>query len=421
MANEKTLQLPEGMAYTCHSEGVCCRAFDTIPVDAAAAQALEHLDVAQLNAAAGNAPAAEILAPNPTGATATKIARRACGDCTMLTGDNLCAIHKLAGEAAKPRVCQDFPWRFVETPGGIYVGLSFVCPSVRNSRGEAVAAQGEKLESLYTRAASVREATGSIALNNRQSLSWGDYLKLDEALQELIRLPGEPLATRLIACCILPGFVGQATAQGGAEPGAILDALRQAAYQHVLHIARKPSAGNSRNRRMFLGMFVSFANTLQWRKKGRLLTVSAVMAQYFRHAVGFGQVRLEPMGVSLSHEELNGLGLPDDPAASDLLARYVEHCIWRKDLLLGGDVNRRMRLLALNAALVPWYAAALGKAAGRPRPTYADWDEAVGHVERLYGFHSAFYRFFEQNRTFSDIVDSYILKPGFPFLLFSEG
>jgi hypothetical protein len=100
---------------------------------------------------------------------------------------------------------------------------------------------------------------------------------------------------------------------------------------------------------------------------------------------------------------------------ADQIARYLRHCIERKDLVLFGDVNRRMRLLAVSGSLIAWYAAAL-QSDGHSQA--AAWDEAIGIVERLYGFHSTFYQFFERNHAFSDVVDSFLLKPGFPYVVF---
>ncbi len=416
------LHLPEGMAYTCHNEGVCCNVFDTIPVDAGVAATLSSFDSANINRVANNPADFMIAVDNPAAPPPQKIARKACGECSMLTSEKLCAIHALAGEAAKPRVCQDFPWRYVETPDGVYVGLSFVCPSVRGNRGVLVTEQSDQLQTRYRATGSIRATPNAIPLNARVTLSWADYLEIESTLTDLLSIQDEPLPVRIIACCLIPGFIDQmlaGQANESAEPISILQittAMRAGNYAPILRLAHKQTPPAARSRRMFLGMFTSFANTLHRRGQGRLSTVAGVVGQYVRHAAGLGRVTLQPIDATLNRVQIDQAVVPDTGYAANQISRYLSHCVFRKDLALSGDLTRRVRLLALNAALIPWYAAAL--AGGDKPPTDAQWDEAIGHVERLYGFHSAFYRFFEQNKAFSDIVDSFILKPGYPYALF---
>lgn len=421
--------LPQGMAYTCHNSGVCCNVFDSIPVDEAAQDAISGMDQGRLNHVAGN-DADQIVTVETPESQSPVLARKACGSCIMLTEDHLCAIHKIMGEEAKPQACQDFPWRYVETPGGIYVGLSFVCPSVRDNRGQLVTAQEESVRLKYSRAASVRKAPDEIMLNSHRALSWEDYLAFEQGLLDLMSLEDEPLSVRLIACCMLPGFIDQTLAMAGAEDMGradvidIISALRTRGYDHLLKLGRKNARRRQspRPRRMFLGMLASFANTLQRREnQGRFLTVTGVIAQYARSAIGLGAIRLAPVDRPVSAHTLDEARLPDSGPVAELISRYITHSIERKDLVLYGDVNRRLRMMAVSAALIAWYAAALdergGAAAGADR-TSDHWEEAVSIVERLYGFHSTFFRFFERNKAFADIVDSFLLKPAFPYVLF---
>ncbi len=427
LSDQKTnvpFHLPLGMAYTCHNSGVCCNVFDSIPVNEAAQHAISGVDQRQLNQLAGN-EAGQVVTMESPESQAPVLARKACGSCVMLTDDHLCAVHKILGEAAKPQACQDFPWRYVETPGGVYVGLSFVCPSVRGNRGQLVADQEQRVREKYSRAASVREAPEEIMLNSHRVLSWQDYLAFEQGLLDLMSLEDEPLSVRLIACCMLPGFVDQTLAMAGAEDLGragvvdIISALRTRGYDHLLKLGRKNARRRQspRPRRMFLGMLASFANTLQRREKqGRFLTVTGVIAQYARSAIGLGAIRLAPVDEPVSAHTLDDARLPESGPVAELITRYLTHCIERKDLVLYGDVNRRLRMMAVSAALIAWYAAALdeqGEATGGNA-----WEEAVSIVERLYGFHSTFFRFFERNKAFADIVDSFLLKPAFPYVLF---
>ncbi|MBZ0188704.1 MAG: YkgJ family cysteine cluster protein, partial [Candidatus Obscuribacterales bacterium] len=46
------------------------------------------------------------------------------GTCPFLI-DNLCFIHGHLGEEQKPGTCQIFPYSYVETPTGFYMGLAY--------------------------------------------------------------------------------------------------------------------------------------------------------------------------------------------------------------------------------------------------------------------------------------------------------
>jgi len=421
------IHVPKGIAFTCHNSGVCCRVFDSIPVNDSSQMAIAAIDKSMLNARAGNPAELEPVITSPERDEAPRLARKqhnGCQSCALLTEDNLCAVHALAGEAAKPRACQDFPWRYVETPGGVYVGLSFVCPSVRQNRGQLLEEQSAQIQERYTRSASIREAVSSLQLNLRRSITWNDYLAIESALRELLALTDEPLPLRLQACCHLPGFIDSVLGESGTVQRLhirqIIDAMRSNGFSHLMQVVRK-SAGHRqspRPRRMFLGMLASFANSLQRRQNaGRLETVAAVMHQYFRCAVGLGGMKLRPPGITLSLPQLDKALLPENGPVASQITRYIDHCLSRKDLVLSGDINHRMRLLAVNAALVGWYAAAYAKQSGGTDTEPQHWDDAIGAVERLYGFHSTFYQFFERNKTFSDLVDSFLLKPAFPKML----
>src|SRR5690349_5240839 len=58
-------------------------------------------------------------------------ARRPDGACVFLADGERCSIHRRWGADAKPQVCREFPYSFVDTPDGVAVGLSFACTAVR--------------------------------------------------------------------------------------------------------------------------------------------------------------------------------------------------------------------------------------------------------------------------------------------------
>lgn len=427
--SNKSLRVPDKVNFTCQNSGTCCSVFETIPADKHTVETINRVGEETLLSAAGKSTDKSILKVNE--GTDITISRDTCGQCSMYGSDQLCAIHKVAGKDAKPQVCKDFPYRFVETEGGVFVGLSFVCPTVRKNMGAALKDQEQKIAEHYTVAKSVLESPRRIMLNRRLAMSWEDYVLLEQSFQDILDNAGEKLSVRVIACCVLINLIDQYIITMAKDPvvmpesylpsgviAQLTNELKDKGYKTVFEIARKPRGKTFVARRMFLGMFVSFANTLQ-KSRGRFRTVVSVMGSYIRHATGWGRLNIQPFE-KVAYRELEEVNMALGSTAEDLMQRYVKHCIWRKDLILEGNVARRLRLMALNAALIPWYAKARAMKEKHGGVQDEDISEAIATVERLYGFHSSFFRFFEQNQIFDDIVESFLLKPNYPFVILQK-
>src|SRR2546421_7184465 len=137
---QSSLVLADGVVFTCQSCGDCCRGDWLIGVDAAAHAALKDVDWARHDPALGAGDKFRALgAPLASGERMTFA--RAAGACVFLGSENGCGIHTHLGYAAKPQVCREFPYQFVETPDGIAAGLSFACTAVLHHRGEPLAHQ----------------------------------------------------------------------------------------------------------------------------------------------------------------------------------------------------------------------------------------------------------------------------------------
>lgn len=424
------LHLPADLAYSCHNSGVCCTTFPKIPVDAVCAQGLGRLDLAQTGGSGcvlRSPEDAMVREDGPDGAPILR--RRPDGKCVFFGGDGLCGLHRVHGAAAKPRICRDFPFRFRETPDGVYVGLSFVCPSVRGNEGQKITDREEELALSMPDAFSRSSVEAPIALNHRVQLSWPQYLETEKSLHDLLGMPDVPLVQRLTACNILVNFVeayvrrlheGQIIVDrklecSGPDLQAFLETVRRTNYAEVLRLASKHAPARL-VQRMFLGMITSFGNTL-FRRHNRFGAVASVLGQYVRHAAGLGGVRLNPIKARVSHARLARVRFPDGGPASELLTRYVRHCVFRKDLVYRCTLSRGLNLLLLNCALIRWYAAAVSQEGGRAEPSAGDFSEAIGHVEKLYGFHSRFYQFFAEHPIIDEVVESLMIRKNYPFLI----
>ena len=62
------------------------------------------------------------------------------GSCRFLGADNLCQVHSALGFAAKPFAGRLYPFTFVITPVGAFIGVRFACPAVVRGEGPPLAA-----------------------------------------------------------------------------------------------------------------------------------------------------------------------------------------------------------------------------------------------------------------------------------------
>lgn len=430
----RRLHLPEGLRYTCHQSGLCCPVFPRIPVDQASADRLDSLDYGRMPSVGCGVKSAEEATLREPDGTRVLARRRDGGDCVFYGADGLCAVHKTHGEAAKPQVCRDFPYRYRDTPGGRYVGLSFVCPSVRGNKGQPVTEQGDDLLAAGDRAHRRQTAEGLVRLNRKLLVSWNDYLALESALADLLGLDGMPLARRMAACAVLLTFVdllqqglhgphapmAAARAVPDGEIAEAVAAMARNGYADVLRAAGRHVAGGARKwrvlRRMYLGMVAGLGNTL-WAPKGRFATVVGLIADHVKHATGLGRVRMKPFSRPVGHDALARAAFPAAGPGAELLDRYLGHCLFRKDLVFAPDVARGLNLWLTNAALLRWYAAAVAAEAGRATPEDDDWSEAVRHVETYYGMQSRFYETLAKHDHFESILDGFTRRKNFPFVV----
>lgn len=433
MPSTPELHLPEGLHYTCHQSGMCCPVFPRIPVEDVSAERLRALDFSRIQSAGCSVHSMAEAVVQEEGPDGQLILRRKSSDgsCVFYGEDKLCSIHKTFGEPAKPQVCRDFPYRYRVTPGGVFVGLSFVCPSVRGNKGQAVVEQQAELAEAFPRAYRHEKASGPILLSSKLELSWEQYVQVERGFTDLLGRTDAPLHQRLIGLRVLIEFleIAHQQARGRFEPMApprragdeilqAMDALRQTAYEPVLRSARRP-VSSPMLQRMFLGMLTSFANTM-WEKRGRAGVIAGLLGQYARHSTGIGRIRLQPLTRTVSHRTLARVGFPVSGPAAELLNRYLGHCVFRKDLLLGPSISRSVNLLLVNAALLRWYAAGNAFVAKRSRPTDEDFSEAVRYVETYYGAQSKFYRALTEHAVLEELVESFTQRKNYPYIIMGE-
>lgn len=124
--------------WSCRGCGDCCRGFSFGPVEPSVIAGLKAADIASQWAAAAESP---WYSAAPDGRL---FLTHRDGHCVFLQEDNLCAVHRLLGEAAKPWFCREYPFQSVSLPGGdVAMAVRADCGGLHESfaDGEPVAPQ----------------------------------------------------------------------------------------------------------------------------------------------------------------------------------------------------------------------------------------------------------------------------------------
>lgn len=208
---ELPLLIPEGIRYNCQGCGRCCSGWSVGLTDADYSR-VKDIDWGSLHPLLKDRELfihREEEYKDGTAMYPHFTNPRSDGTCPFLI-DNLCFIHGTLSEPEKPGTCQIFPYSYVETPTGIYMGVAYnSMASVRNM-GELLSEQRDKLKGywdvtvdhLKKRARPAEQvADGAVVeyanpfeevnLTASCKVTWDEYLLLDNRLCELLVNAGE--------------------------------------------------------------------------------------------------------------------------------------------------------------------------------------------------------------------------------------
>ncbi len=201
------LIIPEGIRYNCQGCGRCCSGW-SVGMTENDYSRIKDIDWGSLHPDLANRELfihREKEFKEGTSLYPHFTKPRADGTCSFLI-DNLCFIHSHTDEETKPATCQLFPYTFVETPTGIYTGLSLnSMASVRNL-GNLLTDQREKLEGYFKKTRSfigekaleagsskqmVEAPYATVVLSGQTKVAWKEFLHVDQKMIDTINAGNE--------------------------------------------------------------------------------------------------------------------------------------------------------------------------------------------------------------------------------------
>lgn len=439
--SQQPLHTPPGLNYHCIQCGLSCGMYDEIYVDEATQERLPGLDLSGL--LPEEVADQDYLLPGVS-RPEKKIMRKHCGKCVFLQEGKLCGIHGRHGYDAKPIVCRTFPYRYVDTPEGVYAGLSFACTAVLANEGPPVASQVDEMRASPAFNGKRLDATRTPHLTNRHQVSAQAAAMIEQDLNEIIRDRTQPFAIRLCAQSvyidILAKFFremrGDSAMRGKTKPppggmnayppdhGPATDAEIITAFRkrylaegrrselYRLAGALRPSPALQR---AFIGLMTAFRQNLKVERKqaGRISTIFSIIRHYSAHALKLGSVDLLPLERRFPYSAFEKIPFDADADAEvlELLERYFAHMLFRKDLLIAESIWLGQRMMLMHFALIRWHAVGRTALDGGDRVTLQAVREAVRAVENHYLFHTRMSDLFRKFPLLGIILDAIFSKP----------
>jgi Fe-S-cluster containining protein len=438
------LHLPAGMNYSCTQCGKSCAMFHEVVLDPDSLRRVEEIDWLALMPE----ELRDVVPwkPSPLDEKRTILSKKPCGECVFQQPDRLCGIHAQHGIGHKPQACQDFPYRFVETPGGVYVGLSFACSAVLENTGRPVEEQRAELAEHFPRATSRRDTHANVRLTARHEISWDAYLAIEEDLRAILRHEDSSVGERLVAQGVYLDMVvpllrqargdaiEQAAPRTPAEAGGSesfppdsgqskdLDVVRavhdrfcsRLEMKELFRLVRRPRP-SAALQRAFIGLMTAFRQNLyiKGKKPTRAGTMAGILHHYAAHMMKLGRVNLEALDEKFPYAAFARYGEEWEKGEEEraLLLRFFDHCLVRKDLLLGDNVWTAHRLMLMHYALIRWHAVGLADLQDKDRITLEVLRQSIRDVERHYIYHTDFGKLFEKFPMLAMVLDGVARRP----------
>ncbi len=373
----------EGQRWSCHSCGLCCRTLVGHVTD----EERRRLDEQRWAEELGVAPYVKV-------GRGWALNKRADGACVFLDDQNRCIIHLKLGEAQKPLACRVFPFSVRPVRGAWQASLRFDCPSVAESKGQALSSHrgwlGKLVEQLEH-----GERTGeeNVQLQRGVRATPDELAALMSRLSRWLGRSEQPLVTRLIGAARLTETLYGAKLRKVRGPrfAELLDLLIDALPNEC---ATPPEAPTPRQRAMLRqnafahSEHVSLAERrsgfiARWSKRGRQLDSARRFLQ------GSGLVpNLPGFDAAVTFECVEAVGPAGQRCEEieNLIRRYLTariegHSVYGEGYY-GWSVIAGLGALWLSICAAGWLARYHAAAARRTSITFEDFAAALGIVDR---------------------------------------
>ena len=146
-----------------------------------------------------------------------------------------------------------------------------------------------------------------------------------------------------------------------------------------------------------------------------------LLVQYARNFLKWGDLEMLPLQGKVPFSALEDVRADwGDPWFEHQRNRYLQHQIFRKDLVAHYPVLQAWGLVMTQHALAEWYAKARAHLRESRDVEREDLNEAIRHVETYYSHHFTFSKVFAQMPALWGFIERLIEKHRFPYIITSE-
>lgn len=350
--DEINILLPSGYRFECRECGKCCHRWN-FRVDPITYKNLKNTPFWEEMKA--KFPGHDIIRFDEDSGTA--FMEKVNGEC-ILFENNLCTIHKELGYDAKPLGCRRFPFFFTETPGGIFTGLSYACPSIRDKTGPPIKEELPLLQDLASKGYFLHMVGLPVFITESLTTDFEGYRVIEEFILKTVGEKGiiEAFVRVLTSLALL--VYDRKNAPGNVSGDEISSFLNN------------PHSDSFINDPDFAGYQVQTAATMIALLESRDMDEARVNAGIIMHG---GSMESETFGRMIPVKHVGFcMNSPTPPCESPLFTEYILHLLWWKYPLTTETVMTGLSMMSLLPVMFDWYAFVTGaEAKTEESPEYA--------------------------------------------------